>query len=158
MTTTNEITQLEAIEVAVTRIEPDEATMEQMLEVLQPILFIKEQAKLREAQWKEKAIAWCLKNDKDIVNGDLRYYVANPKDEKCIDIPGCIEALMAACNGDFNLFCTALSTGAIKPGASKKMLPKEDWEKFFKVTFRTVLKEDGTEKPQLQNINERFIK
>jgi len=134
---------LAPVEFAVVALSED-TPAEAVLEVYDRCRFylaeIKRIQKLCEAFMIEK-----IKHDGPLeVREGVKYVVTTDKTTKCVDLPGTVEALMGAVDGDFSRFCGVLSANAIKTEAARKVLSIDQYEQFFKVTFKDKL--EGGEK------------
>ena len=92
--------------------------------------------------------------------GSVVYFLGvTKKPPKCIDVPGTIEALMQACQGDFEKFCEHLAANAIKYGAAKATLPPREYDLLFKVEEVEELQCEEAAKAakKLQKLDRRFL-
>jgi hypothetical protein len=135
----------------------DEATADHVADVLTRLDAYMQRGKaLRETL--EPLLTEWIKAHGELRIGEVRYYVGPKRTTKCIDVPGCVEALLIASGGDFGTLCEFFASQPLKYGACKEPLG-EAWAKFFNVVVEEELK-DGEVKPvkKIQRVDERFIK
>lgn len=105
----------------------------------------------------ETALIQWINDNGEIECGDIRYYVGTESVTKCNDLGQAVQAILRAVGGDVDLFVSCLSSGALKPGASRAMLGDDA----FASHFTTIKLEDlKTGKPRkgLKQTNTKFIK
>lgn len=151
MSTEITTTNLEADVLAVT----PETDRDQVLELMNRVKAAKELIKQIDQYLTEKLIEYIDANG-EITFGDVRYYVGPKKITKCIDVPGAVEALLIASNGDFGKLCEFFASQPLKYGACKEPLG-DQWDQFFRVEEVMDLKE-GKPKKALQSVNTKFLK
>lgn len=121
---------------------------------------LREWAKQACQQIEKSAEEW-IKDNKPVQVGELLYWVGPvKKPPKCVHIPTAIEKLLDACGGDFERFCTHLSSGAIKYGAARATLPQDVYESLFVVEEVEELQSDEAAKAmrKLQKAPVHFLK
>jgi hypothetical protein len=128
--------------------------MDQILTARQHVQVMLDRVKNMKTFLEACMLEWIIENHADIVCGEVRWYAGTAKTVKCHNIPGALEALMVATEGDFSKLCEVLSSNAIKQGAAKKIL-RDDWNKFFTVAEEQDLKE-GKPVKSLQTFNTAF--
>jgi hypothetical protein len=79
----------------------------------------------------EALIDW-IKVNGPLFIGDQMVYAGKDKRTKCVDIPGCLEAILTEVGGDFTAFCSLLASQPIKYGAAKQVLG-DQWSRYFVV-------------------------
>ena len=85
--------------------------------------------------------------------GDIRYYTAVPKETKCVDVPGTVNAVLEQFSMD-DLIAILVSQ-PFKPGAAKKLLGDTT---LFETTEKLTLKEGKPERtPALMSVNTKFV-
>jgi hypothetical protein len=123
-----------------------------VLAVYDRVKFYSEEIKRVKQLCEDAMIAWIKQNgDLDAGNG-VRYFCGKEKTTKCNNLPGAIEAILQASDGDFTKFCDALSSNAIKYGAAKKLLSADKYGQLFTVTERDDLNE------KLIKLDEKFLR
>lgn len=142
--------QVNAIEIAV--------PVDQVLETRQKLQYMEERIKALKSNLDARLLAWIEKNG-SIEYGTKRIYVATKKDKVCKALRPAVEALLGACGGDFDRFCQALSSNALKQGACNEIMGDALWQEHFAVVEKTELK-DGEVKAikQVVEADTNFIK
>lgn len=100
-------------------------------------------------------LAWCEANGRLEMGDGTWYYATNETETKCIDVPALVEELLTVRNGDIRAIADYIASDGIKPGAVRKDLPKEAFDRLFKVTPKTRLGKGGK---ALVLVNPKFIK
>jgi hypothetical protein len=100
-------------------------------------------------------IPWCEQNGPITVGPMQTKAVAYENETKCQDVTGTVEAIMATDRG-FAALGECLSVNALKPGACKKALAPEDFERLFVTTRKPVLR-DGKPAKKLVTQNMDFV-
>lgn len=134
----------------------DALPLEEVLTTLQKLEFMQGQIKALKSSLDARLVEYIQANG-DIQIGTRRLYVGTKKTTKCVDVQAAVKAILEDCGGDVDMMARCLSSDALKFGASKTVLKPENYDKFFKVTPKTELRE-GVETPvkQLCETNEAF--
>lgn len=125
------------------------------------ILFFLSELKRIKALCELQMLVWIKANGAIEVSDEVRYYAGSEKITKCLDVPGTVEAVMAATGGDFTRFCDVLASNAIKYGAAKNVLSPEEYARLFKTEWKDTLEkklmksDDKFKKLTLQNGSEK---
>ena len=143
---------------AIELVESGLASAEQVMEGKEFVDALKALARDLDAKFDAAAIKWIQANG-EITSGTRRLYVGPNKTTKCKDVKATVGAVLDACGGDLEQFTECLSSGAFKPGATKKLLGDKADALFETVeTADLKTKEVGT--PRLQYLDlaelERF--
>jgi hypothetical protein len=131
------------------------ATKEDVLTALNFTKRLRELAKELSDQAEAASIAWIQANG-EIIDGDIRFYVAVNKTHKCKDVKATLAALLEKSGGDLDSVTECMSTNAWKPGETKKRLG-DDADKFFETIEAADLK-TGIGAKRLQKVDQKFIK
>lgn len=146
---------IDDVRIAISTIENPLATKDEVLLALNFVKRLKEVAATLNEQAEKAAIEWIAANG-EIVDGDVRYYVAPSKVHKCKDTKGVLAALLQASDGDLDAVAECFASGAWKPGETKKRLG-DVADTFFETVATPDLK-TGVAKPRLQKVNTAFTK
>ena len=150
---------LTELELAVSTID-DGATLDLIGDTLGKLDFLKEQIRLAEHDLKARLVEY-IKANGEFQLGPIRYYIGPDRETKCTNLRGCVEAVLVETGGDVDAFTCLLSMNAFKPGACKKLLPLSKYSELFLTTEKTRLKQgepEGPPQPQLQKVDQRFIR
>ncbi len=145
----------ETLETSLATIDP-EVPREAVLQAVDFVARLGEIYRQLKAQLDARMVEWIDANG-ELVNGEVRYYVGNDKDTKCVDLKETLNACYAAAGGDEDALITVLSTNAFKPGACRKLLPADTYAKCFVTTERVKVLE-GKPVKQLQKFDGRFVR
>ncbi len=146
---------LQQVTDAIIVIENPLAHKDEVLLALNFIARLKEVTKTLAEQGEKAAIEWITANG-EIVDGEIRYYVAPNKTHKCKDTKAVLGALLETCGGDLDAVVECLASGAWKAGETKKRLGDRATE-FFETVETPDLK-TGSAKPRLQRVNTAFTR
>lgn len=116
-----------------------------------------ERAKERAKAVDEAMLEHIEATGEDIVIGDVRYYAAHPKDIDCPDKEATAVAVLEAVGGDMRRFGECLSSDAFKPGACRKVLAPEVFDRCFVTTVRDKLAEGKPAAKRLVAADTRFL-
>lgn len=144
---------VEDTRIAISNIENPLATRDEVLTALNIVARLKELAKELGEQAERAAIEWINVNG-EIVDGDMRFYVAPNKTHKCKDTKGVLAALLEESGGDLDAVAECFASGAWKPGETKKRLGDRA-NQFFETVETPDLK-TGVAKPRVQKVNTAF--
>jgi hypothetical protein len=134
----------------------ENATVEQVQEAITRVDWFMGMAREMKAKLEQALIEYIEANG-DITIGTVRYYVGHPKETKCVNVAGAVEALLQATGGDFEKVCECLSGSAVKPGATRKVLPEDVFAGLFETTEKVTL-EEGKPKKAVQKIDTKYLK
>ena len=131
------------------------ATKEDVLTALNFTKRLRELAKELSDNAESAAIQWIQQNG-EIVDGDIRFYVAPNKVTKCLNVKGTLGAVLESSGGDLDAVAECLASSAWKHGATKKMLGDKA-DEFFE-TVETADLKTGIGAKRLQKVDQKFIK
>jgi hypothetical protein len=94
---------------------------------------------------------------REIIYGDIRYYLGEDKTVKCVDVRATMNAVLDASGGDLDKMSECLSSNAFKPGETRKLLPSEVFDECFETKVKPTIREGRPSKAVLQ-ANMRFLK
>jgi hypothetical protein len=140
---------------SISNIENPVATKEEVLIALNFTKRLRELAKELSDQAEAASIAWIQQNG-EIIDGDVRFYVAPNKVTKCLDVKATLGAVLEVSGGDLDAVTECLSSSAWKHGATKKMLGDKA-DQFFE-TVETADLKTGIGAKRLQKVDQKFIK
>ncbi len=146
----NEIT----IRDEIVQVNPDIAADEVFFSLWNMIKFKKQELAELERMLDDKAIECIKSRGRDLVCGDLRAYVGQQKDTKCVDPKA---TLMEFLGMDLDIAAGCLSSNAWKPGACRAALPPSSFDRLFKTETKDVVKE-GKATKQLIKVNQHFMR
>lgn len=150
----SDMADTDAIAVAVRKIDAT-ATVDDVAEALALLAGMKERIKDLEAELEERMVDY-VSDHGSITIGETRYWVGPRKTTRCVNVPGAIQALLEATGGDFETFCTFLSSQPLKHGACREPLG-EQWPFYFQTQEELELK-TGQPLKRLQKADTRFLK
>lgn len=139
---------------AISAIENPVSTKDDVLTALGFTKRLREIAKELSDQAEAAAIAWIAANG-EITEGNVRYYVAPNRTTKCKDVKATLAALLEVSGGDLDAVVECMSSGAWKPGETKKRLGDKAGD-FFETTETGELKE-GKPTKRLQKVDSTFL-
>lgn len=116
---------------------------------------LRELAKELTDQAEQAAIGY-IKEHGEFAVGETRYYVGVRKDTKCKDAKAVLAAVLEVTGGDLDAVNECLSSGAWKPGATKKVLGDAAVQHFETVEVGEL--REGKAVPRLQVVNTAFTK
>jgi hypothetical protein len=130
-------------------------SVDQVMEIRERLLFIKERLKEAEASMKAALMDYIEENGEFTANG-VRYYVGAKSTTKCVDVQMCIEAMLRVRGGDLGKVIEGLASEPLKQGAVKVMLGQDAWDKYF---VKETVKDLKTGKPvrEAKAVDERFL-
>lgn len=134
-----------------------EVTADEALQALEFRDRLKEITRELDSKIELAAIAWIEANG-DLVKGEQRYYVAPNKSTKCRDVKSAIHAILKATGGDFDALVACLSSGAIKHGAARDILPGDEYEDLFETKTTADLKTGAATPKRLQKFDPNVLK
>lgn len=132
-------------------INPD-TPVEVIADVLNRLQVIKQRAREAEALIEERLVER-IKESGPFVVGTTKYYVGVKRTTRCVDVPGALDALLAATGGDWSALAQLLAAQPVKHGAARGVLDEATWGRLFKVEEADTLKEG-----ELQKADTRFLK
>ncbi len=147
----NELNIIPNCKAAIDIIESGEASQDQVLRAQEFVRVLGEVYRELKENLETATIAYIEKNG-EIRDGEKRYYVGPNKSTKCLDIRKTAEAVFEVSGGDWDAFVECLSSGAFKPGHTKKLLGDKA-EALFEDTETKDLKTGEVGKKRLQAVD-----
>jgi hypothetical protein len=135
--------------------QKDTATHDEVLEALDAAEELLRRAKLIKAEIEKAAVKWIKQNRRDLVCGDIRYYVGRSKSVKVRDHADVVRAVLAARDGDMDCIGEYLSSDAWKQGSVRELVGDDRHKLLFEVVFKDDL-ETGNAKQGLEKANKAF--
>lgn len=126
---------------------------EQLLEVRQRVEWLKKTAAELLSQVDAAMQAHIEATGRDIIDGDIRWYVGPKNTVKCKDVKGAVQWFYA---NNLDALEECLSANAFKHGACKEPMG-DAWGQFFTVDDSNTLK-DGKATKKLQQMNTKFLR
>lgn len=124
-------------------------------------LIVDMKGRLDDLRRQAEAVAVEQLGDGSVTIGDVRYYAAPTRTHKCRDLRHAVDVLLTATAGDVDALVDCLSSGALKPGETRRVLDRAGvaFADVFETVESTELREGKPAKvKRLQAVNERFIK
>lgn len=134
---------------------PDEVDAETLLLLGDQIDFATKLLKEVRSRW-ESSMVKLIDREGPVKSGDILYRVGEPPKTTCLNLPGAVQAVLESVGGDFDQFCSHLSSGALKHGACSKTLAPEVYEQFFMVERKRELQTDEATPRRLSKLNLAF--
>lgn len=122
------------------------------------ILSYRARAKAIEEVCEAALVEWIKTNGPLQIGNGVSYYLSHPKDTKCNDVKGAIDAIGQYSNGEPELFLGCFSSSAIKHGAARKVLPPEVFEKLFTTTVKDKLESGEPAPKRITKADAKFLR
>jgi hypothetical protein len=147
------------VETTIVNVSAD-ATPDQFAAAFELVDAIRDFERRMRLSLKSKMLEQIEQTGRDITIGPRRYYAGVESETRCEDNVAAVDALLDAAGGDLEVVARdCLRSDSIKPSAARLILSAEAFDRLFKTTKRTVLK-DGkpTTQRQLLCTDERFVR
>jgi hypothetical protein len=133
-------------------------TPDQVLAIYDRILFYERSLKELRAMTERAMVEWMRTNGDITLASGVRFTIGHIKTTKCVNAGDAFEAVMQAAGGDWEKAKQVLASNAIKPGAAKKVLSPEEYERHFKTTVKDTLEGGEPAPKELLVIDQQWVK